>query len=119
MKGLKQLSLILSMYSVCVFGKYRYIAGYEPQSEVVQHARIDLDVQDIINELPSAESGNVNDCSGTNCDWDTTYHDEVMAAWYIWQNGKNSAKSNSNRTIAGFSSGAQTKSSGNSVSTDL
>merc|ERR1719419_1959614 len=111
--------IIFSIVSICVHGTYTYIAGYEPQSDVVEHSEIDLDVQDIINALPEADSGDLEDCSGTNCDWDTTYHDDVMAAWDIWQNGKNSAKSTSIRTIAGFSTGAATKSSGNSVDTDV
>jgi len=105
--------------SISVHGTFTYIAGYEPQSEVVEHSEIDLDVQDIINALPAAGSGDLSDCSGTNCDWEETYHDDVMAAWYIWQNGKNSEKTNSTRTIAGFSSGAATKSSGNSGDTDV
>jgi len=47
------------------------------------------------------------------------WHEEIMAAWDIWHNGKYSNKSTSIRTIAGFSSGAATKSSGNSADTDV
>ena len=42
---------------------YTYIAGYEPQSDVVQHSRIDLDVDKIINSLPAKNSGGINDCT--------------------------------------------------------
>jgi len=106
-------------YVTCVLGTYTYIAGYEPQSDVVEHSELDLDVRDIINLLPEADTGNLEDCSGTHCDWDSLYRDDVMAAWQIWHDGKNSAKSDSTRTIAGFSSGAQTKASGNNVVTDV
>jgi len=100
-------------------GTYTYIAGYEPQSDVVQHARIDLDVQAIINLLPLADGGDLSDCSGTHCDWDSAYRNEIMDAWYIWENGKYSAKSGSNRSIGGFSKGAESKSSGNNMETDV
>jgi len=117
MAALNTFIYILFAYGVCVVGTYTYIAGYEPQSDVVEHSEIDLDVQDIINILPSADGGDLNDCS--DCDWDTTYYDDVMDAWEIWMYGKNSEKSNSNRSIAGFSSGAETKSSGNDNTTDV
>jgi len=113
---LKQIILTFAAYSFCVFGTYTYIAGYEPQSDVVQHSRIDLDVQDIINALPSVAGGNLNDCPGTNCEWKFS---DLMEAWEIWQNGKNSAKSTSNRSIAVFSSGAETKASGNNEDIDV
>jgi len=100
-------------------GTFTYIAGYEPQSDVVQHSRIDLDVQAIISLLPSADGGDLSDCSGTYCDWDSTYHDDIMAAWDIWENGKYSAKNGSNRSIGGFSKGAEDKKSGNSVTSDV
>lgn len=100
-------------------GTFTYIAGYEPQSDVVQHSRIDLDVQAIISLLPVADMGALNDCSGTHCDWDSAYHDDIMAAWDIWENGRYSIKSSSNRSIGGFSKGAATKSSGNNIDTDV
>lgn len=115
MMKLKQF-IFFAAYSSCVFGTYTYIAGYEPQSDVVQHSRIDLDVQDIINALPSVAGGNLNDCPGTNCEWKFS---DLMEAWEIWQNGKNSAKSTSNRSIAVFSSGAETKASGNNEDIDV
>jgi len=115
----KLFAFTFATFSLCVFGTYTYIAGYEPQSDVVQHSRIDLDVQDIINTLPTAVGGNLNDCTGTNCVWDSTYRDDLMDALKIWEDGKNSAKSTSNRSIAVFSSGAEAKSSGNNAATDV
>jgi len=106
-------TLVASVCSIFVVGTYTYIAGYEPQSDVVEHSQIDLDVRDIINLLPDADTGELEDC--TNCDWDSVYHDDIMEAWYIWENGKNSAKNSSNRSIGVFSKGAETKESGNSV----
>jgi len=117
MGAAKNAVLILNAFSIFTAGTYTYIAGYEPQSDVVEHSEIDLDVRDIIDLLPEADSGLLEDC--TNCDWDTTYQADIQAAFAIWENGKNSAKSTSNRTIAGFSSGAATKSSGNGVDTDV
>jgi len=111
--------IFISKCIMLAVGTYTYIAGYEPQSDVVQHSRIDLDVQAIISLLPSADGGDLSDCSGTYCDWDSTYHDDIMAAWDIWENGKYSAKNGSNRSIGGFSKGAETKSSGNNMETDV
>jgi len=116
MKGLKQLITIFAAYSVCVFGTYTYIAGYEPQSDVVQHARIDLDVKDLITALPSAVNGPLSDCSGSNCVWSRA---DLAESWGIWHNGQNSAKTGSMRTIAGFASGAATKSSNNDEGSDV
>jgi len=116
---LKSAVLIASTCSIYVLGTYTYIAGYEPQSDVVQHSRIDLDVQEIINFLPSADGGDLNDCTGSNCDWDSAYHMDVMDAWNVWENGNNSLKSSSIRNIAGFAAGAETKESGNNDDTDV
>merc|ERR1712072_524978 len=71
------------------------IAGYEPASDVIQHSRIDLDVNAIINDLPGKNSGDINDC--------------------VDNNGKYSRKSSGLRKIRGFASGAATKSSGNAA----
>jgi len=120
MKSLKTAILITSTCSTVVLGTYTYIAGYEPQSDVVQHSRIDLDVQEIICFLPAAEGGMLGVCTpATDCDWDTTHHDNIMAAWDIWENGNNSLKSNSIRNIGGFAKGAATKESGNDVASDV
>jgi len=116
MTGLKQLILIFAACSVYVFGTYTYIAGYEPQSDVVEHSKIDLDVKEIIEALPSSAGGLLSDCSGSYCVW--TFPD-LQAAWDIWTSGKNSLKTDSIRSIAGFSTGAATKSSGNGVDTDV
>jgi len=119
MKGLKQLILIFAAYCVCVSGKYTYIAGYEPQSEVVQHSRIDLDVREIIAYLPALNGGGVGDCADSKCLWESTYRNVTFDAMAIWKNGKNSLKTSSIRSIAGFASGAETKSSGNDMDTDV
>lgn len=111
--------IFISKCIMLAVGTYTYIAGYEPQSDVEQHSRVDLDVQAIINLLPSADGGDLSDCTGTHCDWDSAYPNETMAAWYIWENGKYSAKSGSNRSIGGFSKGAASKSSGNDNESDV
>jgi len=118
MKRLNQLIVIFAAYSVSVLATYTYIAGYEPQSDVVEHSEIDLDVRDIIDELTSVGvvGGDLGDCTGDYCVWSFP---SLIDAWDIWTNGKNSAKSASNRSIAGFSTGAATKSSGNNVDTDV
>jgi len=110
-------TFIFSALSIFATGTYTYIAGYEPQSDVVEHSEIDLDVLDIINLLPAADSGLLGDC--TACDWETNYQEQVLRAFDIWENGKNSAKTTTNRSIAVFSSGAETKESGNEVDTDV
>lgn len=120
MMALKTATLIVCTCSVFVAGTFTYIAGYEPQSDVVQHSRIDLDVQEIINNLPSADGGELSACAiASDCDWDSVYHEEVMAAWNIWEYGNNSAKTSSMRNIAGFSKGAETKESGNDIGSDV
>jgi len=116
MTGLIDLIVTFAAYSVSVSGTYTYIAGYEPQSDVVEHSEIDLDVRDIIDALPEAVKGDLKDCTGSNCVWSFP---DLIGAWDIWTNGNNSAKSSSMRTIAAFSSGAATKSSGNGVDTDV
>jgi len=117
MTGLKQFILIFAAYSVYVSGTYTYIAGYEPQSNVEQHSRIDLDVQQIIEALPPSENGALSDCTGDNCVWSFP---DLQEAFDIWTKGKNSNKTSSLvRNIAAFSSGAETKSSGNGVDTDV
>jgi len=110
---------ILATLGLGVSGTYTYIAGYEPQSDVVQHSRIDLDVEDIVNLLPDNDGGSLGDCS--ECDWDSDSEiiSDLAEAIYIWENGKNSAKTSSNRSIAVFASGAESKSSGNGVDTDV
>jgi len=117
MVAAKTATLILSALRIAS-GTYTYIAGYEPQSNVVEHSEIDLDVRDIISLLPLADSGLLEDC--TACDWDTDYEDDILRAFDIWENGRNSNKTNSiMRSIAGFSSGAETKESNNGVDTDV
>jgi len=110
---------ILATLISCISGTYTYIAGYEPQSDVVEHSEIDLDVQEIISLLPEADTGDLQDCA--NCDWETdaALNETLMAAREIWLNGKHSVKTSSIRNIAGFSSGAETKTSGNDVDTDV
>jgi hypothetical protein len=116
MQGVKQMLHILITLGIAVSGSFPYIAGYEPQSDVVPHALIDLDVEDIIDLLPSNDGGQLLDCS--SCDWESD-SPNLVEALYIWENGKNSAKSSSNRSIAGFARGAESKSSGNSAETDV
>merc|ERR1711903_171954 len=97
-----------------------HIAGYEPQSDVIQHSRIDLDVDNIINDLPSKNSGAINNCDSNKCNFNgATLSGEAGDSYSIWTNGKYSKKSSGLRTIRGFASGAATKSSGNNAATDV
>jgi hypothetical protein len=110
-------ALIASTCNIFVRATYTYIAGYEPQSDVVEHSQIDLDVEEIIKYLPSNDGGDLEDC--TSCDWDSVYHENIMIAWDIWENGNNSLKNSSIRSIAGFAKGAETKESGNDENNDV
>merc|ERR1712164_19780 len=94
-----------------------HIAGYEPASDVIQHSRIDLDVDNIINDLPSKNSGDINDCTDNKCNFNgATLSGEAGDSYSVWTNGEFSAKSSGLRTIRGFASGAAaTKSSGNAA----
>jgi len=113
-----QRTIILATLVSCISATYTYIAGYEPQSEVAEHAEIDLDVRDIISLLPAADGGDLNDCA--KCDWSfAPFNVSLMDARNIWLNGKNSNKSNSMRSIAVFSSGAEAKESGNDATRDV
>merc|ERR1711990_1244802 len=97
-----------------------HIAGYEPASDVIQHSRIDLDVDNIINDLPSKNSGDINDCTDNKCNFNgATLTGEGGDSYSVWTNGKYSKKSSGLRTIRGFASGAATKSSGNNAATDV
>ena len=50
-KSVYQLLAALALAFIAqALATYTYIAGYEPQSDVVQHSRIDLDVDSIIND---------------------------------------------------------------------
>jgi len=113
MTELKQICTLGLLVAV-VSGTYTYIAGYEPQSDVVQHSRIDLDVQEIISFLPLNDGGLLEDC--VECDWNMT---RLASAYNVWTEGSNSAKTSSMRTIAGFSASAELKSSGNGAATDV
>merc|ERR1712162_11349 len=98
------------------------IAGYEPASDVIQHARIDLDVNAIIDDLPGKNSADINDCVDNKCKYDADNMDATVTnakASDVWTNGKYSRKSSSLRNIRGFAKGAATKSSGNDAATDV
>merc|ERR1711990_1056845 len=97
-----------------------HIAGYEPASDVIQHSRIDLDVDNIINDLPSKNGGDINDCTDNKCNFNgATLTGEGGDSYSVWTNGKYSKKSSGLRTIRGFASNAATKSSGNNAATDV
>merc|ERR1712091_196976 len=98
------------------------IAGYEPASDVIQHARIDLDVNAIIDDLPGKNSADINDCVNNQCKYDADNMAAPVTAGKasdVWTNGKYSRKSSSLRNIRGFAKGAATKSSGNDAATDV
>jgi len=117
MSGVQKAVIVGTLVS-CISATYTYIAGYEPQSEVAEHAEIDLDVQEIISLLPVADGGDLNDCG--NCDWSVDPNNAgLIDARNIWLNGKHSSKSNAMRSIAVFSSGAEGKKSGNDATRDV
>merc|ERR1712164_170138 len=117
-----------------VSATYTYIAGYEPRSTVTEHAEIDLDVKDIMthDDWPSNNGGAYKDCTTiTNaCKWDTNMYPTLWdtacthsgatvstsnackSPYGIYSAGKNSLKSSSVRSIAGFASSIGTKESG-------
>merc|ERR1711935_387587 len=97
-----------------------HIAGYEPASDVIQHSRIDLDVDSIINDLPAKNSQKVNDCAGNYCNYEgTTMSGDAGDSYDAWTNGKYSKKSSGIRKIRDLAKNAATKSSGNSAATDV
>ena len=99
---------------------YTYIAGYEPQSDVVQHSRIDLDVNKSLDGLPARNGGDINDCSSNNCNYDgTTMSGEAGDSYSVWTAGEFSTKSSGIRNIRDFAKNAATKSSGNDAATDV
>jgi len=98
-------------------GPRTLIADYQARSDVKEQSQIDLDVCDIINLLPDPNGEMLQNC--TSCSWDSVYHEQIMEAWSIWENGQNTAKLTENRTIGIFSSAAETKESGNGVDTDV
>merc|ERR1711927_96957 len=72
------------------------IAGYEPASDVIQHARIDLDVNAIIDDLPGKNSADINDCVNNQCKYDADNMAAPVTAGKasdVWTNGKYSRKS--------------------------
>jgi len=82
---------------------YTYIAGYEPQSDVVQHSRIDLDVNKTLDGLPARNGGDINDCSSNNCNYDgTTMSGEAGDSYSVWTAGEFSTKSSGIRNIRDF-----------------
>lgn len=91
---------------------FTYIAGYEPQSEVRNHSKVDLDVKDILAGIGVMKDGkNLGDATGTGWTDNAAAAAELKA---IYKSGKNSVKgSGAIRTLAGFSTGAATKSSKN------
>jgi hypothetical protein len=97
-----------------------HIAGYEPASDVIQHSRIDLDVDSIINDLPAKNSGDINDCTSNKCNYNgATLSGAVGDSYSVWENGKYSRSGSNLRKIRVFASGAATKSSGNSGTKDV
>ena len=73
---------------------YTYIAGYEPQSDVVQHSRIDLDVNKTIDSLPDRNGGYIKDCTDNKCNFNgATLSAEAGDSYSVWTNGEFSAKS--------------------------
>jgi hypothetical protein len=90
-----------------------HIAGYTPQSNVTSHSLIDLDVKDILTGMKAmSDGGALNDItSGTA--WADNAADAAVLK-NIYSSGKNSVKgSGAIRSLAGFSTGAATKSSAN------
>ena len=136
------LCLILAM-GVCFLdvarATFSYFGGYEPLTNVTEHAEIDLDLINIMANLGETcgASCELKVCSGTpgckydgsvmefprgnTCQWNGTKLDSGSSctntsnAYDIWLEGQNSEKSSAMRNIAAFASGAATKGASASV----
>ena len=124
--------VLLATSFKCVSATFTYIAGYEPRSTVTTHAQIDLDAKDIIKhaDWPINNGAAYKDCAANACKWDTNMYptlwdtacshsgstvsttDACKSPYGIYTAGKNSLKSSSVRSIAGFASTIGTKESG-------
>merc|ERR1719506_187191 len=124
--------VLLATSFKCVSATYTYIAGYEPRSTVTEHAEIDVDAKDIIKhaDWPINNGAAYKDCAANACKWDTNMYptlwdtacshsgstvsttDACKSPYGIYTAGKNSLKSSSVRSIAGFASTIGTKESG-------
>jgi hypothetical protein len=130
-----RLTIMMMALTTSVSATYTYIAGYEPQSDVVEHSNIDLDLEEIISNLPKPTNvaHDLNTCSGQTCNWggntDTlaapsnggcggnTQLADCTTAYDIYRYGKHSNKTSTLRTLYGM--GTKTKSSGNSATVDV
>ena len=122
----KLLLLLLTIFTTTT-ATYTYIAGYEPQSDVVEHSKIDLDLQEIVNRMPSNVGVDLNACSGQHCNWGGNTNtmnapsngrcQHCVTAYDIYRYGKHSNKTSTKRTLYGM--GSKQKSSGNSATVDV
>ncbi|CBN78873.1 probable high CO2 inducible periplasmic protein [Ectocarpus siliculosus] len=86
--------LVLAAVTRAAVASYDDIAGYTPVSDVVEHSELDLDMQEL------EEGADLQTDAG------------FAAAYTAYSVGGNSEKTDSIRTIQGFSTGAQEKLSG-------
>ena len=119
-----------------VSATYTYIAGYEPQSDVMQHNRIDLDLEEIMStHLPVNTGVLLSSCTGQECNWGgntdnltaptvgagncggDTQAGDCNTAYDIYRYGKYSNKTTTLRSL--YAMGTKTKSSGNDASVDV
>ena len=119
-----------------VSATYTYIAGYEPQSDVLQHNRIDLDLDEIMSShLPGNTGVLLSSCTGQECNWGgntdnltaptvgagncggDTQAGDCNTAYDIYRYGKYSNKTTTLRSL--YAMGTKTKSSGNDASVDV
>ena len=117
-----------------VSATYTYIAGYEPQTDVTQHNRIDLDLYEIMDEhLPSPVGVSLSSCTGQQCNWGGNTNDmssptvgncggdsqaaDCDTAYDIYRYGKHSNKTSTLRSL--YAMGSKTKSSGNNPTLDV
>lgn len=123
---ISKLLLLLTIFTTTT-ATYTYIAGYEPQSDVVEHSKIDLDLQEIVNRMPSNVGVDLNACSGQHCNWGGNTNtmnapsngpcQHCVTAYDIYRYGKHSNKTSTKRTLYGM--GSKQKSSGNSATVDV
>ena len=133
--------VLLAMSVSSVSATFTYIAGYEPQSTVTNHAKIDLDAKEIMAALPTGNDGLYKVCGTNDCNWGLAPSNTNMyptlwdtacthtgatvstiaactSPYGIYTAGKNSLKSSAVRSISGFASSIGEKKSENTPSTN-
>jgi len=111
---MKLATVVLALALSCASASYASIAGYTPNTDVVQHSRIDLDQKNLMSALKPKDANDVelvDDlvylADGSNHDAD--YTSALAAARLVYTAGGESMKSTGARTIKKFSTGLHAK----------